>query len=209
VKHMCVGLVCAALLILGCATTGVTNAPGRPTRVEDPSSPGIVQGLGIESQDIVSMADQMVRDIMATPALASRSVAPRVIVDGQYFRNESSMPLDKSLITDRLRVELNRAATGKMVFVGRNYADMVEHERDLKEEGVVSGGTGVHAAKPSGADYRLGGSIRSLDQVDPRTGMRARYFQIVFEMIDLETSAIVWSNLYDVRKAGQSDAIYR
>jgi len=209
VRYAHIWLVAATLLVFGCATTGVTNAPGRPTRVEDPGSPGIVQGLGIESQDIVSMADQMVRDIMATPALAGRAVPPRVIVDGQYFRNESSMPLDKSLITDRLRVALNKAASGKMVFIGRNYADMVEHERELKEEGVVSGGTGVRADKPSGADYRLGGSIRSLDQVSSRTGMSARYFQIVFEMVDLETSAIVWSNLYDVRKAGQDDAIYR
>jgi len=197
------------LLLIGCATTGVTNAPGRPTRYEDVGSPGLVQGLGIESQDIVSMADQMVRDIMATPALAGRTVPPRVIVDGEYFRNECSTPLDKSLITDRIRVELNRASAGKMVFIGRNYADMVEQERDLKEQGVVSGGTGVHADKPSGADYRLGGSIRSLDQVNTRTGATAKYYQIVFEMVDLETSAIVWNNLYEVRKAGQDDAIYR
>jgi len=155
------------------------------------------------------MSDQMVRDIMATPALAGRTVPPRVIVDAEYFRNESSMPLDKSLITDRLRVELNRASAGRMVFIGRHLSDMVEQERELKKEGVVSGGTGVHAAQPSGGDYRLGGRIGSLDQVNTRTGASAKYVQITFEMVDLETGAIVWNNLYSVRKSGQPDVLYR
>ncbi len=198
-----------ALLVVGCATTGVVNAPGRPTRYEDPGSPGLVQGIGIESQDIISVADQMVRDIMKTPAITGRSAPPRVVLDAEYFRNESSTPFDKSLITDRLRVELNRAASGKVTFIGRHYQDMIEKERELKREGYVSPGTGESAAKPAGADYRLGGRIGSLDQVDARTGAKASYFQIVFEMVDLETGAIVWNNMYDFRKSGQDDVLYR
>lgn len=198
-----------ALLALACATTGVSNAPGRPTTYEDPGSPGSVQGIGIESQDIQSMADRMMRDILAKPALAGRSVPPRAIVDAEYFRNESSSIINKNLITDRLRVELNRAADGRMVFVGRHYADMVEEERELKREGEVSPGTGISASKPAGADYRLAGRIASLDKVNTRTGETSRYHQIVFEMVDLETGIIVWSGMYDLRKSSQDDILYR
>jgi PBP1b-binding outer membrane lipoprotein LpoB len=140
------------LLMSGCATTGVSQSPGRPTVYEDPGSPGRVQGVGIESQDIQSMADRMVRDMLANQYLAGRSTSPRVIIDAEYFRNESSQPINKNLITDKLRVDLNRAANGRMVFVGRNYANMVQEERELKREGVVTGGTGGTSPAPAGAD---------------------------------------------------------
>jgi hypothetical protein len=62
-------------------------------------------------------------------------------VDGEFFHNESAQAINKNLITDRLRIGLNRAARGRMVFVGRHYAGMVQQERDLKRQGVVDVGT--------------------------------------------------------------------
>src|SRR5690242_14485318 len=63
---------------------------GMSAKELDPSSRGPVSGVGIESQDIIGMTDRMVRDMLSNPQLAARSVAPRVIVDDQYFTNESS-----------------------------------------------------------------------------------------------------------------------
>ena len=163
----------------------------------------------MESQDIVSMGDQMARDILASPALAGRTTPPRIILDAAYLKNESSSLFNKSLITDNLRVGLLRAAQGRIVFVGREYVDMVEKERLLKREGVTTPGTGRSSSATAGADYRLGGRIASLDQVDPRTGTNARFHQITFELVDLETSVIVWSNMYMFKKAAQDDIIYR
>ena len=59
------------------------------------------------------LADAMMRDLLTVPQLLSTTVPPRVIVDSQYFRNESSEIIDKKLITDRLRITLNRAAAGR------------------------------------------------------------------------------------------------
>ena len=39
--------------------------------------------------------------------------------------------------------------------------------------------------------------------------MMQRYSQIIFEMVDLETSEIVWSGIYEFGKAAQDDIIYR
>jgi penicillin-binding protein activator len=39
--------------------------------------------------------------------------------------------------------------------------------------------------------------------------MIQRYNKIIFEMIDLETAEIVWSNMYELSKAAQDDNIYR
>jgi hypothetical protein len=176
---------------------------------EDTGTPGSLQGVGIESQDIASMTDRMMRDVLSTKVLAGRSTAPRVIIDDQYFTNESSSVINKRLITEKLMVHLNRAAAGRMVFIERAAADMVETERTLKRQGVVSEGTMGSTDTTAGADFRLAGRIMSLDSRDTRTGSIARYHQIVFKMVDLETGVAVWTGMYEFKKSAQDDIIYR
>lgn len=201
-------LALAGALALG-ACQSVQNTAGTPTTYVDPASAGPVRGVGIESQDIVSMTDQMMRDMLTEPRLANAAVPPNIIIDSEYFNNESSSRLNKNSITDRLRVSLNRASQGRMQFVGRQYADMVQNERNIKRAGVTDKGTLPSAQAQKGGDYRLGGRITSLDARDPRSGMIQRYNQIVFEMVDLETAQIIWSGIYELNKAAQDDIIYR
>ena len=198
-------------LVAGCTlhTTRPKDTRGRKSVNVDPGTVGPAPGLGIESQDIISMTYRMMRDMMANRTLAGRAKAPRVIMDSAYFTNRSTTRLDKNLIVDRLRVALNRASRGRMLFLARHHIDMVEKERELKREGVVDPGANPKTAAPLGGDYRLGGSIKSLDKVLNSTGVKSRYHQITFEMVDLETSVIVWGNTYEFKKAGKDDAIYR
>lgn len=184
--------------------------PGASSTVyRDTNSPDAVRGVGTESQDIVSMADAMMRDLLTVPQLMSNATPPRVIVDSKYFRNESSEIIDKSLITDRIRVGLNRAAMGKIMFIGREYSEMVELERDLKDSGKVDVGTTGRTRAQAGADYRLVGRIGTRDAIDTRTGTTSRFSQYTFELIDLEYGSIVWSNLYEFKKENRDDVVYR
>ena len=203
------GLILVAAGGILAACTNVDNSAGRPTVYSDPGTPGPVQGVGIEAQDIVSMTDQMMRDMLTEPRLAGRRTAPNVIIDDEYFSNDSTWRADKKVITERLRVNLNRAAKGRMVFIARHVAAMFMNERSLKDQGIVDRGTLSRTAAPKGADYRLSGHIGSVDSLNPRTGMKSRYSQISFEMVDLETGEIVWSNIYEMEKSGQDDIIYR
>lgn len=210
----CIALILAPALLLGaCASTTTTypvvNAPGAATTYSDPGTRGPVSGIGIEAQDIVSMTDKMMRDMLTNATLAGRTPPPRVIIDAEYFANESSSRLNKNSITDRLRVSLNRASQGRMTFVGRQFADMVARERDLKRQGVTDTGTSGLAKAQLGGDYRPGGRITSLDARSPSTGQMSRYNQITFEMVDLETGQIVWSGIYEFLKTAQDDVIYR
>lgn len=198
----------AAMLALSACQT-VQNQAGTPTTYQDPASMGAVRGIGIESQDIVSMTDQMMRDMLTEPRLANASPAPNVIIDGEFFINESASRINRNSITDRLRVGLNRAAQGRMQFVGRHYANMVAQERNLKRKGVTDQGKNPTAEAQKGGDYRMGGRITSLDARDTKTGLTQRYTQITFEMVDLETSEIVWSGIYEFSKAAADDVIYR
>ncbi|MCP4717733.1 MAG: penicillin-binding protein activator LpoB, partial [Deltaproteobacteria bacterium] len=106
-------------------------------------------------------------------------------------------------------VNLNRLAADRMVFVERTAASMVEKERALKRGGVVSEGTTGRTATTAGADFRLTGRVMSLDARRDSAGRVTKYHQIVFKMIDLESGVTVWSGIYEFKKSGSSDVIYR
>ena len=200
----------AALALSGCATPNLDNSAGRRVVYQDVSTTSQrVAGVGVESQDIVSMTDRMVREILATPQIAGRATPPRIIIDSEYFQNESTSRINKNMITDRLRAELTRAAQGRLVFVARHYGDMVSKERDAKRSGETDRGTIRSTKAKAGADFRLGGRITSADASSRSTGTVSRHHQSNFELIDLEYETIAWGGLFEFKKEGQDDVLYR
>lgn len=195
-----------SLLVLG----GCTSAPkSRAVTYQDAGSAGVVSGVGVESQDIITVTDTMVRDLLSNPSIVQMSRPPRIILDAEYFHNESSQRINKNMIVDRLRINLQRAAQGRLVFVSRESAGMVAKERELKREGVTDTGTAGLARAQAGADFRLVGRITSQDARSAGSGMVERYTQLSFELINLEDSISIWANMYEMKKGGMDDAVYR
>ncbi len=154
-KFLVVGV--AALGLGACQTNegALSAAGGSRTVTVAPGERGPVSGVGIEAQDIAAMTDQMVRDMLSNrtlSALAARPNPPQVVIDGQFFEVSGTQPIDKNLITDRLRVQLNRASKGQMVFVARNQAALVNQERAMRRDGVVDQGTTGLALAQASAD---------------------------------------------------------
>ena len=205
VKHA----ACAALIAFLLVAPASAQKRGRPAVDLDPTARGLVSGTGIEGQDVVSIADKMVRDMLANPQLGGRQLPPQVIIDGEFFTNESTQRINKNIVTDRLRVALNRASQGRMIFVSRQASAMVQQERDLKREGYTDQGTLGLTRGQAGGDFRLQGNISSLDSRNNRTGVTQRFTQLTFEMVDLERATIVWSNSYDIARASADDVVYR
>lgn len=208
-KNMFIYIV-LVFTILGCESqVRVKDSRGGYSVTEDPKTKGSVVGVGIESQDVINVTDKMMRDILATPAIANHSTPPRVVIDSSYFRNASSSIINKDVFTDRLRVELTRAAKGKIVFLARHLAEMTEKEYALEDAGVVSEGTQGETKQALGYDYRMGGRIVSIDMADPKTGALSRYHQITFELVERGSGVIVWSGIYEFKKTSQDDIVYR
>lgn len=195
------------VLLSACATDQTKQ--NAPVTYKDVSSVSAVSGVGVESQDIVTVSDIMVRDLLADPQIMKMTRAPRIIIDSEYFKNESTQRINKNLIVDRLRINLQRASRGKLMFVSRESAGMVNMERELKREGVTDSGTSGLTKAQAGADYRLTGRISSLDARSTSTGTIERYTQLSFELIDLENGISLWANQYEMKKGGQDDAVYR
>ncbi len=200
---------CAALGACASAPAPV-NSSGQGVQEIAVGSRGPVQGVGVGGRDIAAMTNQMARDILSSKGvMGDGAAAPRVIIDAQFFKIDGSQPMNRNLISQRLLVELNRAAAGRLMFVGRRHAGMVAAERDLKRDGVTDSGSKPMSKAQLGADYRLAGTFSTLDSVQGKTGMQQRYSQFVFELVDVETSNIVWTGLYEVERAGADDVVYR
>lgn len=193
------------VLLSACASKPTSRA----VTYQDAKSAGIVSGVGVESQDIVTVSDTMVRDLLSNYAIMQMTKAPRIVMDGEYFKNDSSQPMNKNLLIDRLRINLQRASNGRLLFVSRENAGMVAKERELKREGVTDTGTAGLTKAMAGVDYRLTGHINTLDSRSKSTGMVERYTQVSFELIDLENGISIWSNMYEFKKGGMDDAVYR
>jgi PBP1b-binding outer membrane lipoprotein LpoB len=155
------------------------------------------------------MTDQMMRDMLAEPTLGGRAAPPRVVIDSEYFSNSGSQAINRDIITNRLRVNLNRASKGRMVFVTRTDLSMVQGERDLKQSSTVDQGTVDSNRLMYGADYRLRGEIATLDAKSNKSGMMQRYNQITFEMVDVVSGQLVWSGQYEFERAAADDVMYR
>lgn len=208
-----VGCALPTVLAVGaCTTVHLTepiNASGRPTMYETPDSPGVVAGNQIESQDIISTTDGMVRDMLANPQVAGLASTPRIRIDSSLIRNQSSQVINLNLFTDRLRTGLVRGANGRMLFVSRTDTDELVKERKLKRSGIADGGGLGLQEKIAGVDYRLQGNIADQTGVSNTTGLQSRFFQITFQLVDQETGIIVWADSYSFKKTSADDAIYR
>ncbi|MBF0127372.1 MAG: penicillin-binding protein activator LpoB [Magnetococcales bacterium] len=207
-SRLLLGLV-AVVALSGCETmpTRVDNSPGTPTTYIDPGTAGPLAGVGIESQDIMAMTDKMVRGMLEIPQIAQAKAPPRIILDPAEFQNESSQAINKNHILERLKVDLNRSAKGRLMFIPRQNAAVVEKERQLKRAGKVDAGTTGLTKAAAGGDYLLKGKFTSQDQ-RTKDGRIQRSNTIFISLLDLELGAEIWSDYFDAAKYARDDVVY-
>lgn len=191
--------------VAGCASRGVKNPSGVPVTRLNPDEQGFVAGTGIESQDLVAVADKMARSILAIPQIAQASRPPVVVLDP--VENKTRFPINKDIFLTRIRAQLNSRAQGKVIFLARDRMATLERERNLKREGALTSASNPNVQEFQGADYFLTGTLEGLS-TRTRAGT-SDYILYSFQLIDARTSAIVWEDMAEVKKQGLEDAAYR
>jgi PBP1b-binding outer membrane lipoprotein LpoB len=178
-----------------------------------PSEPGFVQGTGIESMDVVSITDTMVRKLHSSTPIRSFSsahgTAPRIRMES--IRNRTRFPIDQNIMLTRMRAQLNDRAQGSMVFLARGSSyDMMavlEEERNLKRASAVSSTYDVSKSQFKGADYILTGTLQSL--TTQTTAGVGDYVLYAFQLVDPNTSEIVWEGMAETKRQANVSAAYR
>lgn len=198
-------VITTAALVAGCASKGVRNPSGVPVTRLNADEQGFVAGTGVESQDLVSVTDQMARSILRIPQIADATTPPIIVLDP--VENKTRFPINKDIFLTRLRSELNKKALGKVTFLARDRMAALEKERNLKREGSVTSSSDAGVQEFKGADYFLTGTLEGMTT---RTAAgTSDYILYAFQLIDARTSAIVWEDNAEMKKQGLEDAAYR
>ncbi len=192
------------ILATGCAS-GVKNPSGVGVTVMKADEQGFVAGTGIESQDLVRVADKMARGILSIPQIAAAQPAPSVVLEPVI--NETRFPINKDIFLTRIRVQLNSQAAGKVRFLARERMATLERERELKRGGQVTSSSDPNVQEFKGANFFLTGKLSSL--TTRTSGGTSDYVLYSFQLIDARTSDIVWEGYDEIKKQGIVDAVYR
>jgi PBP1b-binding outer membrane lipoprotein LpoB len=201
-------LTCGALIAVlaaGCASSGVKNPSGVPVTHLRADEQGFVAGTGVESQDLVHVADKMARSIVGIPQIANAATPPTIVL--QPVDNQTRFAINKDIFLIRIRAQLNSHAAGKVMFLARSQMEALEKERNLKREGTVTANSDPTVQEFKGADYFLTGTLQGMST---RTAAgTSDYILYDFHLIDARTSAIVWEDSAEMKKQGLEDAVYR
>jgi PBP1b-binding outer membrane lipoprotein LpoB len=200
-----VSLSLAVGLLAGCASAGVRNPSGIPVTRMQADEQGFVAGTGIESQDVVTVADQMARDLLNVPQIANARGVPRVVL--LPVKNDTRFAINKEIFLKEIRARLNEKAAGKVLFLDRERMAELEKERQLKQSGQVTSSTDPNVNQFKGADLMLTGELTGLTT---RTGAgTSDYILYTFQLVDPNTSDIIWEGSHRIKKQGLEDAAYR
>jgi PBP1b-binding outer membrane lipoprotein LpoB len=200
-----VPLASAALLLGGCASSGVKNPSGVGVTEMRPDERGFVAGTGIESTDIVAATDKMSREILGMPEIVNAQTPPFIVTEP--IINNTRFPVNKTIFLTRIRQQLNEKARGKVRFLARENIATLEKERQLKQSGQVTASANPNIQEFRGADYFLTGK---LEGQSTRTSQGVSdYILYTFQLIDARTSVIVYEGGYEIKKQGLEDASYR
>lgn len=129
------------------------------------------------SSDLDAAADQIVGDILTLPDLAGEKPAPRILVADSDMESDQAGGREK--LAKRLRVELNRVANGRILFVSPSLANI---ERSRMSKGV---------------DCRLEGCLEAAETTDigPAAPMNRT---LALKLVGETTNRTLWSRQYVV-----------
>ena len=194
-----VGLLGVAVLTGGCGKKKfeVTDV--------DPGQAGVVRSSGPESQDVLRVSDLMVRSLAADPAITSSPNPPTIVM--LPMENNTRFPFNKGVFSTRLKAQLNKDAKGMMRFVSRDILDEIVTERDAKRAGDVDYDPNRRTNATAGGDYFLKGYAEGLSNTSSKG--TSDYIIYTFKLVDAESGIEVWQDLFEVKREGGDDVLYR
>ena len=205
-KHIIALTVGIAILgVSGCGTSNVNSPHGGGVTEMRPGERGFVRGLGIESQDLVTISEKMARGILGADPIANAEGKPVIVLEP--ISNDTRFPIDKDIFLTLIRDKLLEHAASKITFVAREHMDKLEKERDLKISGQVTGGEKITGNNFRGADFILTGTFKGISSRG-NTGA-SDYVLYSFQLIDPDSSEIVWGGNHQIKKQGNDDVTYR
>lgn len=183
----------AILILSGCMAT---------TRNLDPKD-DLHYDASYDFSDKNRIVERLVTPFLAAPAFPTQ-VKPVLIV--YPVVNETSEHISTGGITDAIRMKLIQS--GKFRFIDERQRGNIQQETDYQNRGYVDPSMRVEQGRQLGADYILGGTLRSIKKKQPKqwrlTKKERIYYSLDLTLTDLKTGEIVYADQAELaREASQ------
>jgi len=159
-------------------------------------------GTGIEATDIRTVARKMAVSLLDIPEIINASGMPRIAL--LPVENSTRFIINKDIFTKKIRIELNKNTTGKVRFLARDRIKDILKEREAKREGLYTASKDTNML---GVDFYLTGELTGISKAS--RGHRSDYILMAFQLIDAETSDIVWEDAYEIKRVGKTGVAYQ
>jgi len=159
-------------------------------------------GTGIESTDIRTVARKMAESILEISEIRKAEGVPRIAL--LPVKNSTRFVINKDILTKKIRLELNKNASGQVRFLARERLEDIIKEREAKRGGLFSASKEVDLL---GLDFYLTGELMGLSKAS--RGHRSDYILMSFQLIDTETSDIAWEDAYEIKRVGIAGVAYQ
>jgi len=195
------------LFLSGCATLETSY-----TKTIQPDQDDGLGGTGIESTDIRTVSRKMAASILEVPQILRAQGAPPKIAL-LPVKNSTRFIINKDIFTKKIRIELNQNAMGKVTFLARDRMDDILKERKIKRPAETEETEEADKVSHSklvdlmGVDFYLTGELMGLSKA--HNGDRSDYISMSFQLIDAETSEVIWENEYEVKRVGEAGVVYQ
>jgi len=172
-----------AVLLAGCATSHYV----RPDEVTEWDE-------SYTDTDLKLLAEKMVQSISET-SLPDLGHQPKLVF--LKIDNSTSQHIDTEGLADKIKVALVKL--GKFQVLSRDALKEQAQELALVENQRIDTEGAVRLGKVLGADYFLTGDLMSIEKQSASKGLA--YYKLTMELIDVQTSAILWMEEKEIKKA--------
>ena len=165
----------------------------------DPQKAEIVDDRWNET-DARKSAEVLINSMLSKPWLRNfRTANPgkNPIVMVSPMENRTDEHIDTKALSESVRDELINS--GMVRFVNAENRDKIAKEIEYQQQsGMVSQQAAKKKGKQISAGYMLNGTISS--SVHTQGGLKTVTYQTLMQLTDFETSEIIWSQKYDIKK---------
>src|SRR5688572_24739538 len=152
--------------------------------------------------DMRQIADTMVKSLTESVVVRNAKKPPVVLVT--LVKNRTQEHIDMKSMTDKIRVALVKS--GRFRFTEKEVrADLAEEMEYQGSSGYVDPETARKKGKQIGANYFLTGEIT--DRVQEVGNKKYIYYKCTFNLVDIQTGLIDWTDEKEMRKYYQKRSV--
>jgi len=145
--------------------------------------------------DLQTISDRLTESLLGSELMLTNQKKPAIIIS--LFTNGTDEHIDILSLTNMIRTKLFKAK--RFTFLNERLRKEIAKEYEYQGSGYVSPETAKMKGKQIGADWVISGHISSIKQ--PVGKQEIVYYKTTMEITDIESSAILWADEIELKKA--------